>query len=194
MRRHLKTTAFVHGRLYYAAAETLVRFSSRLGIGLLTDMLQFDETKQRLIMALGDKLMKGQASQAPSVLVSLRSMSIVSDDNSLEASLTWPGPPVPMISSTGGALFFVFNELGGHLSHRNYVRVFNLLHPKSGDILRLRPLDGCSANNRFLLMEIRNAEHVVNEYHVGIHCVIHSVNLSVSAMTKTCHDTLYNYS
>ena len=67
MRRHIKATAFITGRLYYRLAETLVQFCREIEVGLITDLLQFDETRQRLLMSLGRNVLQTQMSNAASV-------------------------------------------------------------------------------------------------------------------------------
>ena len=118
-------------------------------------------------------------------MVSMRELRLTSRDNTIELACPWLAAPSPMLTNTAGSLWFVFNDMPGHMSHRNCCKLFNACAPHALDVLRLRPLDGCTANDKFLLKEIRDAEDCPSEFHVSIHCQQRSANLALTATTTT---------
>ena len=107
--RHLRAMAFIQTRTQYKvgmAACDMLRVCG--GGGIVTDVMQADETKQRLLIQFNGAC-SGQNISAPHVMVSLRTLSFTLDNK--QYGLPWITAPTPCISTTAGTLAHVFEEL-----------------------------------------------------------------------------------
>ena len=111
-------------------------------------------------------------------------------DGEIETAFHWISPPVQMLSTSAGALAFVFEEMSGHASNRNYRKFMDAIASRSTDVLKLRMLDGAFSNNRYSTREILEAQFAENVFFVAGHCFINANNLVAVAVTKASFQQL----
>ena len=90
-------------------------------------------------------------------MVAIRELRFTSRDGSVHAMMPWVSPPVPMLMSNCGALMFVFTEMPGHMSHKQYLKMWHAVRAEAQDSLKLRCLDGCASNDRMITKEVRES-------------------------------------
>ena len=131
LRRHAKAMGFCFSRQQYDAFEVLYSLAAHRRAACLTDLTMCDETRQRLLMQLGAKLLPGQQRHAPSVPNVLRRLFIEwapdASGHGLKVSAPWVSPPTPVISSSAGALHASLFELDGIASNRKCARWVELM-------------------------------------------------------------------
>ena len=161
----------------------------RSGRLLLVDCLLADETKQRLRMTLGKRVLVGHSAQAPHVCVSQRVLTALWPDGR-SFHFKYITMPKAMLSTCGGALHSVFVVLGGIGSHHVYLKCLNAMHDAGIDLLKIRVMDAASGNIRFLHHEALQDEADDSCFNISKHCGQHSNNLALGAVSTGCFNKL----
>ena len=155
LRRYVKSSGWIYGRLQYHLAESMYHLARAPGcrLGLCIDLLMADESRQRLLLQIGKSLLPSQSSHSPSVLIMFRRayLDLGMSDSSGEQRwfqfmVPWVHPPVPMLSNSAGSLWSALRELPGLCSGKQYQAWFEMLMQLSFDSLLLRALDGAASS------------------------------------------------
>ena len=184
--RYKKTAAWCLMRCQIALASFLLHMAvgcrmvepRRPAFDIACDDLMADETQQRLLLSLGQRLLASQCVGAPHVFIAYRECTVVKDGQ--ELLMNWISPPVASLGTDAGSMVAILHEIPGLWSHRHYSSWFNKVGHESRWTLKRRSLDGAGGCSRYRDWEVIQDSDKPTVLGLYGKCLLHNNNLGAT--------------